>query len=55
MKKGAMVRMINLMGGNPYYNFTWTYLGLSSGSKMYHNYADYTPHGVININQLCKN
>lgn len=55
MNKGAIDRVITLMGYSAYYNFTWVYLGFSGGSKMYDSYADYFPDVIGNLYHISKN
>lgn len=52
MKKGAMVRVINLLDGIVYYNFTWTYLGFAGGAKMYDSISDFIPDSIIHLHRL---
>lgn len=52
MKKGAMVRIITLLDGIIYYNFTWTYLGFAGGSKMFDKFTDYIPDAITHLHRL---
>lgn len=52
MKKGAMIRVINLFEGLVYHNFTWMYLGFSGGSKQYKDQGEFIPDKMTHIYKI---